>query len=63
MKRCRSPAARSASSSSRVFAEVPLLFEAGWHEAGLFDATLGVSRDRAAREAALAALGDLDGTV
>jgi 23S rRNA pseudouridine1911/1915/1917 synthase len=38
-----------------VFAEVPLLFEAGWHAAGLFDVILGVSRDRASREAALAA--------
>lgn len=37
-----------------VFAETPLLFEAGWHEAGLFDVTLGVARDRADREAALA---------
>lgn len=38
-----------------VFAEAPLLFEAGWHTAGLFDVILGVGRDPAARREALAA--------
>ncbi len=38
-----------------VFAEAPLLFEARWHQTGDFDVIVGVSRDAASREAALAA--------
>ncbi|QLA16630.1 dephospho-CoA kinase [Desulfolutivibrio sulfoxidireducens] len=38
-----------------VFAEIPLLFETGWHRAGLFDAILGLARDARKRREALAA--------
>lgn len=37
-----------------VFAEIPLLFETGWHQAAIFDAVAGVARDPSKRREALA---------
>ncbi len=37
-----------------VFAEIPLLFETGWHHSGIFDAVVGVARDASQRREALA---------